>query len=151
MALGSLVQLDEIRMRVLVLLGKIRKFFSTSRSQWSKQNQSRITPHQSRRPTCPARCSLLPGRRRNQQMCQPLLFPSLAPLRFLSSFDVGAAATPRRRRRRLHSTEHLEREPASIAANEAPLMALSLRDLQLVFIYFTQEGHDAYYVLEVFD
>ncbi|CAN6328630.1 unnamed protein product [Urochloa humidicola] len=47
--------------------------------------------------------------------------------------------------------EHLEREPASAAADEAPLAALSPRELQLVLVYFAQEGRDAYCALEVFD
>jgi hypothetical protein len=47
--------------------------------------------------------------------------------------------------------EHLEREPASVAADEAPLAALSPRELQLVLVYFAQEGRDAYCALEVFD
>ncbi|XP_062231150.1 pentatricopeptide repeat-containing protein At2g30100, chloroplastic-like [Phragmites australis] len=44
--------------------------------------------------------------------------------------------------------EHIEREPASA---EAPLAALSPRELQLVLVYFAQEGRDAYCALEVFD
>ena len=47
--------------------------------------------------------------------------------------------------------EHLEREPDSAAADEAPLAALSPRELQLVLVYFAQEGRDAYCALEVFD
>lgn len=47
--------------------------------------------------------------------------------------------------------EHLEREPASVAADEAPLAALSPRELQLVLVYFAQEGRDTYCALEVFD
>ncbi|KAL6865066.1 hypothetical protein ACP4OV_016217 [Aristida adscensionis] len=50
--------------------------------------------------------------------------------------------------------EHLEREPASAAAGGdagAPLAALSPRELQLVLVYFAQEGRDAYCALEVFD
>lgn len=47
--------------------------------------------------------------------------------------------------------EHLEREPASAADGAAPLDALSPRELQLVLVYFAQEGRDAYCALEVFD
>ncbi|KAL6630976.1 hypothetical protein ACP70R_028316 [Stipagrostis hirtigluma subsp. patula] len=50
--------------------------------------------------------------------------------------------------------EHLEREPASAAAGGdagAPLAALTPRELQLVLVYFAQEGRDAYCALEVFD
>uniref|UniRef100_A0A0D9ZXW5 Pentacotripeptide-repeat region of PRORP domain-containing protein n=1 Tax=Oryza glumipatula TaxID=40148 RepID=A0A0D9ZXW5_9ORYZ len=54
--------------------------------------------------------------------------------------------------------EHLEREPAfagegedAAAAASAQLAALSPRELQLVLVYFAQEGRDAYCALEVFD
>ncbi|XP_062180787.1 pentatricopeptide repeat-containing protein At2g30100, chloroplastic-like [Phragmites australis] len=47
--------------------------------------------------------------------------------------------------------EHLEREPASATDDAAPLSALSPRELQLVLVYFAQEGRDAYCALEVFD
>ncbi|KAE8812746.1 pentatricopeptide repeat-containing protein [Hordeum vulgare] len=47
--------------------------------------------------------------------------------------------------------EHLEREPAAAADDKAPLADLSPRELQLVLVYFAQEGRDAYCALEVFD
>ncbi|XP_047093973.1 pentatricopeptide repeat-containing protein At2g30100, chloroplastic-like [Lolium rigidum] len=46
--------------------------------------------------------------------------------------------------------EHLERDPAA-ADDKAPLAGLSPRELQLVLVYFAQEGRDAYCALEVFD
>jgi hypothetical protein len=45
--------------------------------------------------------------------------------------------------------EHLERDPAD--DDKAPLAGLSPRELQLVLVYFAQEGRDAYCALEVFD
>jgi hypothetical protein len=47
--------------------------------------------------------------------------------------------------------EYLEREPAATADNKVPLADLSPRELQLVLVYFAQEGRDAYCALEGFD
>lgn len=66
--------------------------------------------------------------------------PSLSPATMPAPDGLLAAAI-----------EHLEREPASVAADEAPLAALSPRELQLVLVYFAQEGRDTYCALEVFD
>jgi hypothetical protein len=65
-----------------------------------------------------------------------------APLAPLSPAPEGLLAA---------AIEHLEREPASAADGAAPLAALSPRELQLVLVYFAQEGRDAYCALEVFD
>ncbi|XP_066366896.1 pentatricopeptide repeat-containing protein At2g30100, chloroplastic-like [Miscanthus floridulus] len=67
--------------------------------------------------------------------------PSLSPAATVPAPDGLLAA----------AIEHLEREPASVAADKAPLAALSPRELQLVLVYFAQEGRDAYCALEVFD